>query len=77
MNEKNQQHTGSGELIDARRESRGLYWAVGVFSFFANILMLTGPLYMLQVYDRVLGSRSFETLLALSLLVGAACVGAT
>ena len=69
MNEKNQQHSGSGELIDARRESRALYWAVGLFSFFANILMLTGPLYMLQVYDRVLGSRSFETLLALSLLV--------
>lgn len=31
--------------------------------------MLTGPLYMLQVYDRVLGSRSEETLVALSLLV--------
>ena len=69
MKEKNQLHSGSGELIDARRESRGLYWAVGLFSFFANLLMLTGPLYMLQVYDRVLGSRSFETLLALSLLV--------
>jgi ABC-type protease/lipase transport system fused ATPase/permease subunit len=31
--------------------------------------MLTGPLYMLQVYDRVLGSRSEETLVALTLLV--------
>ena len=31
--------------------------------------MLTGPLYMLQVYDRVLGSRSEETLIALSILV--------
>jgi ATP-binding cassette subfamily C protein len=31
--------------------------------------MLTGPMYMLQVYDRVLGSRSEETLIALSLLV--------
>ena len=36
---------------------------------FANLLMLTGPLYMMQVYDRVLGSRSEETLIALSLLV--------
>jgi PrtD family type I secretion system ABC transporter len=36
---------------------------------FANLLMLTGPMYMLQVYDRVLGSRSEETLIALSLLV--------
>jgi PrtD family type I secretion system ABC transporter len=60
---------GRAELISARRESRSLYWAVAVFSFFANLLMLTGPLYMLQVYDRVLGSRSVETLLALSLIV--------
>ncbi|MEX0301797.1 MAG: type I secretion system permease/ATPase, partial [Leisingera sp.] len=36
---------------------------------FVNLLMLTGPLYMMQVYDRVLGSRSEATLLALSLLV--------
>ena len=60
---------GESELIAARKESRGLYWAVGIFSFFANMLMLTGPLYMLQVYDRVLGSRSLETLIALTILV--------
>ena len=60
---------GQEELRQAWRESRGLYWFVGLFSFFANLLMLTGPLYMLQVYDRVLGSRSVETLIALSLLV--------
>ncbi|MEQ9694529.1 type I secretion system permease/ATPase [Shimia sp. SDUM112013] len=60
---------GQDELRAVRRESRSLYWAVGIFSFFANLLMLTGPLYMLQVYDRVLGSRSEETLIALSLLV--------
>ena len=40
----------------------------GVLSFFVNILMLTGPLYMLQIYDRVLSSRSYETLLVISLL---------
>ena len=60
---------GKEELRSARRESRSLYWFVGVFSFFANLLMLTGPLYMLQVYDRVLGSGSVETLVALSVLV--------
>ncbi|SLN28674.1 Type I secretion system ATP-binding protein PrsD [Roseovarius litorisediminis] len=60
---------GHEELRTARRESRKLYWFVGSFSFFANLLMLTGPLYMLQVYDRVLGSRSVETLIALSVLV--------
>ncbi|MFU8777578.1 MAG: type I secretion system permease/ATPase [Roseovarius sp.] len=60
---------GRKELRAARRESRSLYWFVGIFSFFANLLMLTGPIYMLQVYDRVLSSRSVETLIALSVLV--------
>lgn len=60
---------GLPELRAARRESRGLYWFVGLFGAFVNLLMLTGPIYMLQVYDRVLGSRSVETLLALTALV--------
>jgi len=60
---------GRAELRDVRRESRALFWAVAIFSFFVNMLMLTGPLYMLNVYDRVLGSRSLETLIALSVLV--------
>lgn len=44
---------------------------VGVFilSIGTNLLMLTAPLYMLQLYDRVLSSRSVDTLVALSLLV--------
>ena len=42
-----------------------MYWSAGFFSVFLNILMLTGPLFMLQTYDRVLGSRSEETLAAL------------
>ncbi|MDQ7070718.1 MAG: type I secretion system permease/ATPase [Rhodobacterales bacterium] len=67
--QKTRLNAGRDELRQARRESRGLYWAVAVFSFFANLLMLTGPLYMLQVYDRVLGSRSVATLIALSVLV--------
>jgi ATP-binding cassette subfamily C protein len=63
------QKMGVAELRRARAESRSLYWLVGLFSLFANLLMLTGPLYMLSVYDRVLGSRSEATLIALSLLV--------
>ena len=43
--------------------------AVGVLSMFVNILMLTGPLYMLQVYDRVITSQSMSTLVVLSLLM--------
>ena len=60
---------GLDELRAARRESRALYWFVGIFSFFVNLLMLTGPIYMLQIYDRVLSSRAVETLIALSVLV--------
>lgn len=60
---------GKAELASARRESRHLYWMVAVFSLVVNMLMLTGPLYMLNVYDRVLGSGSLETLVALSVLV--------
>jgi PrtD family type I secretion system ABC transporter len=66
---ENQLEAGLDELRAARRESRTLYWFVGIFSLFANLLMLTGPIFMLQVYDRVLGSRSLETLVALSGLV--------
>ncbi len=57
------------KLIQARKQGNKLLLAVGLFSAFVNILMLTGPLFMLQVYDRVLGSRSNETLLALFILV--------
>ena len=60
---------GRDELRAARRQSRPYFWFVAIFSFFVNLLMLTGPLYMLQIYDRVLGSRSEATLLALSVLV--------
>jgi len=67
--DKTEFHLGLDELRNVRKESRGLYWFVGIFSFFVNLLMLTGPIYMLQVYDRVLGSRSVETLIALSALV--------
>lgn len=48
---------------------RSLFVVTLVFSIFTNLLMLTGPLFMLQVYDRVLASRSQETLVALFGLV--------
>ncbi len=44
--------------------------AVALFSLFLNLLMLAGPLYMLQVYDRVLTSQNMDTLIALTLLLG-------
>lgn len=60
---------GNPELQNARRAGGKLLSAVFLFSVFVNILMLTGPLFMLQVYDRVLSSRSEETLTALFILV--------
>lgn len=60
---------GRAELRKARASQAPLFWAVALFSAFVNLLMLTGPIFMLQVYDRVLGSRSEETLLALFFLV--------
>ena len=57
------------ELAQAARHSRGLFGVAILFSIFVNLLMLTGPLYMLQIYDRVLGSQSEATLIALSGLV--------
>lgn len=48
--------------------STALFATVG-FSLCVNLLMLAGPLYMLQVYDRVLVSRSVPTLVALSAIL--------
>ena len=60
---------GMAEIRRALAESRRLFLAIAVFSAFVNLLMLTGPLFMLQVYDRVLTSRSEATLVALVLIV--------
>ena len=67
--EKMHYPVGLAELRDVRKRSRGLFVSVGFFSVFVNLLMLTGPIFMLQVYDRVLGSRSEATLMALFVLV--------
>lgn len=48
---------------------RTAFLAVALFSALVNVLMLTGSIYMLQVYDRVLPSRSVPTLVALSIIV--------
>ncbi|WP_325166410.1 type I secretion system permease/ATPase [Thermohalobaculum xanthum] len=63
------ENSGRDELRAALARFRGHFAAVGVFSAFVNLLMLTGPLFMLQVYDRVLSSRSEATLVALIVLI--------
>ena len=51
------------------RESARRMVGIAVFSGVINVLMLSGSLYMLQVYDRVIPSRNTATLLGLSLIV--------
>ncbi|EIC22538.1 type I secretion system permease/ATPase [Thiorhodovibrio frisius] len=63
------QHKPENELRDILKLSRNSFVFAGIFSMFINLLMLTPAIYMLQLYDRVLGSNSESTLLMLTLLV--------
>jgi PrtD family type I secretion system ABC transporter len=56
------------ELAAALVACRRAFLAIGLFSGMSNILMLTGALFMLEVYDRVIPSRSIPTLVALLIL---------
>lgn len=60
-----------GRIVETLLQSRSTLVWVWIFSGVVNILGLTGSIYMLQVYDRVLASRSVPSLIALSLL----CLG--
>jgi len=59
----------ANELKQAILTERRSFIRVGVFSFFINMILLAPPLYMLQVYDRVLASRSHETLFLLTMVL--------
>jgi ATP-binding cassette subfamily C protein len=59
----------SSELADALNACRRALLAIALFSGMSNLLMLTGALFMLEIYDRVLPSRSIPTLVALLILV--------
>lgn len=57
------------ELSAAIKSCRSAFIAIALFSGVLNVLMLSSSIYMLEVYDRVLPSRSVPTLIGLSLLV--------
>ncbi|WP_434986246.1 type I secretion system permease/ATPase [Vreelandella zhaodongensis] len=57
------------DLQRALRACKGSFVSVGFFSMFVNLLMLVPPMYMLQVYDRVLTTQSLDTLIMLTLVV--------
>ena len=50
------------ELAQALASCRGAFVATALMSGMSNILMLTGAIFMLEIYDRVLPSRSIPTL---------------
>src|ERR687884_907405 len=58
------------ELGEALRACRNAFIGVGIMSCMINILYLTGSVFMLEVYDRVLPSRSIPTLVGLIILAG-------
>jgi ATP-binding cassette subfamily C protein len=58
------------ELGDALRACRTAFIGVGVISCMINLLYLTGSIFMLEIYDRVLPSRSVPTLVGLIVLAG-------
>lgn len=69
MSSRTQTPRGAAELRAAVARQMPLVLTVILFSAFVNLLMLTSPLFMMQVYDRVLASGSEATLVALFLLV--------
>jgi ATP-binding cassette subfamily C protein len=58
------------EIGHALRACRGAFVSVGLMSCIINLLYLTGSIFMLEIYDRVLPSRSVPTLIALVILAG-------
>ena len=58
----------TGELASSLKACRAAFIALAVASALINVLYLTGSVYMLEVYDRVLPSRSIPTLVGLSVL---------
>src|SRR5687767_3818612 len=58
------------ELAEALRAFRGALIGVGLISGMINLLYLTGSIFMLEIYDRVLPSRSISTLVGLTILAG-------
>ncbi len=66
--------TTTSVLRDGIKATRPVFVTAIVFSFFINLLMFVSPLYMLQVYDRVLSSRNETTLVGITVIAAFALV---
>ncbi|MBD2809636.1 type I secretion system permease/ATPase [Xenorhabdus sp. Vera] len=61
-------HFPKDEITNVIRARSRVFWTLGLFTAFINMLMLVPSVYMLQVYDRVLPSSNEMTLLMLTLI---------
>jgi ATP-binding cassette, subfamily C, bacterial len=57
-------------LADGFRATMPAFGSAIIFSFFTNLLVFVSPLYMLQIYDRVITSRNETTLYGLTIIAG-------
>ena len=55
-------------ILSMKRLLPGYFWPILVFSLVSNLLLLVSPLYMLQVYDRILTSGSKDTLIWITII---------
>jgi ATP-binding cassette, subfamily C, bacterial PrsD len=62
--------TAKADLRSALRGLRATFIGIGVMSLVINVLYLTGSFFMLEIYDRVLPSRSVPTLVGMCILAG-------
>src|SRR5665213_2696253 len=65
---------GPNLLWDGIRAARPAFYTAVFFSLFINILAFVGPLYMLQIYDRVITSRNETTLIFITVIASAMLV---
>jgi PrtD family type I secretion system ABC transporter len=68
MRRPNPRNKERSELADALHVCRGAFVAIALISGVSNVLMLTSAIFMLEVYDRVIPSRSVPTLVGLLIL---------
>lgn len=66
---KNTLQKARNEIETALASFKSVFITIGVFSAITNLLMLVPSIYMLQVYDRVLGSKNEITLLMLTMMM--------
>src|SRR3954467_5950875 len=62
------QHQGQSELASVVASCRGAFIGIGLMTAMINVLYLTGSFFMLEIYDRVIPSRSIPTLVGLGVL---------